>query len=201
MQTSIRETYSLLKKDLKINVLYNLRLSLDPTYVYDPQNINNFVRRDDGFNCYVEDDNEKIILLADKAFGNFKKVTFHRFYIIYDAYYYETDSDVAILHFPKITNDIPFYLCCNHLPNSSKIAIMNDDDTYHSEATAYINDDSVDCYLKHIIHYPEIVKISDLDMCFDNYLKNIVKLSYFTNRVLPIMIKIKDIVIDAEWKL
>lgn len=206
MQTSFRETYSLLKNGWIVNAKFD-KLNGDSTLTSKPLNINNLVRLEDDLNCYVADDNKSVILKVDESLGRFKEVVFHRFYIIYEACTYKLGPKTFTTYLPKIQNPMHIYLCCNQLANSSKIALINNDDTYQSESVAYVNDNIIDCYFKLRVHHGNIVPLNKLfDICVTEYFKQIVVLDNNFDIILEAddlraEIIIKDFVIDVEWKL
>lgn len=214
MQTSFRETYSLLKNDWVVDMKFDSFLGFNDTIIEsDPLNINNLVQINDDLNCYVEDDNQTVILKANESLGRFKEVVFHRLYLIYEAYFYhDGNENFPISYLPKTINTTSFYLCCNQLANSSKIALINDDDTYKSESVAYVNDNKIDCYFMPRINSNIIVSLYDLlNAVVTNLMKNIVTVDIYNKLInqypmdmnfnIRTKVKIKDIVIDAEWKL
>lgn len=219
-----REKYSIIKvpiDQLCIFTKADSQLSISTKLINNEPNTDLYagiVRRADGLNCYVEDDNCTIVMLPPTVTNkSYDHVIFHRFQIVYSINYGKPEvapvNGSKLIETYQMDSQETYYLKCYQAANRSKVvSLSNNDDykSYHKMALPvhFNNSDGLKTFITERINSNKMITIKDLiemicksesanGIMFD---ENEIFIDHGDPKVKVYWITIKDIIIDVDWK-
>lgn len=219
-----REKYSIIKAPIDQLCVFkrdDFSLSITTKLINGVANDNIYdgiVRRSDGLNCYLEDDNCTIVLLPPTVINkSYDHVIFHRFQIVYSINYGKPEAAPVngskLIETYQMDSQETYYLKCFQAANRSKVvSLSNNDDykSYHKMALPvhFNNSDGLKTFITERVNSNKMLNIKELvemicksesanGIMFD---ENEIYISHGTPKVKVYWITIKDIIIDVDWK-